>query len=102
MKQILRFCLLLLSLFSLGFADIVLYSSQKCPYCRDVDKYLKDNHKSVKTKIIDDNQDLKNELKAKGGKVQVPCLIIDNYALYGSVDIIRWMKTHPERLQDES
>jgi glutaredoxin len=84
------------------FADVVLYSSHRCPYCRNVDNYLQSVHKKVSTKIIDDNEVLREELKNKGGKIQVPCLIVDNYPLYGSVEIIGWMKTHPERLQDET
>jgi glutaredoxin 3 len=83
-------------------ADVVLYSSHRCPYCKKVDAYLDSVHKTVQTKIIDDNPTLRNELKEKGGKVQVPCLIIDDYPLYGSQEIIQWMKTHPERLEDRS
>lgn len=83
-------------------ADVILYSSKRCPYCKDVENYLSSVHKTVKTYCIDDQAELKAELKAKGGKVQVPCLIVDDYPLYGSQDIIKWMKTHPERLQDES
>ena len=102
MKKILTFCALGTTFFNSLLADVVLYSSKRCPYCKDVEKYLSSVHKKVETKLIDDNPELKAELKAKGGKVQVPCLIIDNYPLYGSQDIIQWMKTHPDRLQDES
>ncbi len=102
MQKILTFCALGTSLFSSLIADVVLYSSKRCPYCKDVQLYLDSVHKKVSTLYIDDNPELKAELKAKGGKVQVPCLMIDDYPLYGSQDIIKWMKTHPERLQDES
>lgn len=83
-------------------ADVVLYTSKRCPYCKEVDNYLISVHKKINTKCIDDNAALKAELKDKGGKLQVPCLIIDKYPLYGSEDIIKWLRTHPERLQDES
>jgi glutaredoxin len=51
------------------FADVVLYSSHRCPYCRNVDNYLQSVHKKVSTKIIDDNEVLREELKNKGGKI---------------------------------
>jgi glutaredoxin len=86
---------------NLNYADVVLYSSHRCPYCKNVDEYLKSVDKTIPTKIIDDNSSLKEELKTKGGKVQVPCLLVDTFPLYGSEKIIEWMQAHPERLQDE-
>lgn len=83
-------------------ADVVLYSSHRCPYCVDVQNYLDSVNKTLPVKYIDENPAYRSELKEKGGKTQVPCLIIDGYALYGSKDIIQWMKTHPDRLQDKS
>jgi glutaredoxin len=100
MKHFLKFFALFLILTQSLIADLVLYSSNRCPYCKDVQKWLDDNHKSVNTIIVDDNKQARDELKRIGGKTQVPCLIIDGYPLYGSKDIIRWMQTHPERLQD--
>src|SRR5437868_1654390 len=102
MVYFLRFCACLLLLLTTGFGEVVLYSSQRCPYCTHVNEYLHSVHKKVDTKIIDDQPAVKAELKSIGGKIQVPCLVVDNYPLYGSVDIIQWMKTHPEQLQDES
>lgn len=102
MKKILTFCALSTTFLNSLIADVLLYSSKRCPYCKDVEQYLDSVHKKVNTVYIDDRADLKAELKAKGGKVQVPCLIVDDYPMYGSQHIITWMKTHPERLQDES
>lgn len=102
MSTFLKLTLTSLILNAQAFADVVLYSSHKCPYCVDVQNYLDGVNKSVETKYIDQNPSYRQELKEKGGKTQVPCLIIDGYALYGSKDIIQWMKTHPDRLQDKS
>jgi len=102
MKNLLKLFFLSLAMIQTLCADLVLYSSNRCPYCKDVQKWLDDNHKKVPTVIVDDNPNARAELKKAGGKAQVPCLIIDGYPLYGSKDIIRWMQTHPERLEDES
>lgn len=102
MKKFLTFCALMVAFCQNLVADVVLYASKRCPYCKEVENYLISVHKKVDTKWIDDNAALKAELKNKGGKVQVPCLIVDSYPLYGSEDIIKWARTHPERLQDES
>jgi glutaredoxin 3 len=102
MSTFLKLCFAGLMLHLQVFADVVLYSSTRCPYCVDVQNYLDSVGKKVDTKYIDKDPALRQELKEKGGKTQVPCLMIDGYAMYGSQDIIKWMKTHPERLQDKS
>lgn len=91
-----------LMLLNVLIADVILYSSKTCPYCHDVDAYLKSVNKEVETKYIDGNPELRQELKNKGGKIQVPCLFVDGTPLYGSKNIIEWMKKHPERLEDAS
>ncbi len=40
----------------------------------------------------------KEELREKGGKMQVPCLLIDAYPLYESDEIIRWFSEHQDCL----
>ena len=102
MTRFFALCAVALGFFNSLVADVLLYSSKRCPYCRDVNEYLESVNKKVPTVYIDDDAKAKADLKAKGGKVQVPCLIVDDYPLYGSQEIIRWMKTHPERLQDGS
>ena len=102
MTSFVKLSLLFSCLLSVVKAEVILYSSKRCPYCIKVQNYLDSIGKSVETKYIDNNQTNREELKNKGGKLQVPCLIIDDYPLYGSDEIIKWMKTHPERLQDES
>jgi len=102
MTSFVKMSLLFSCVFSLVKADVVLYSSKRCPYCIKVQNYLDSVGQTVETKYIDTNPEYRMELKDKGGKMQVPCLIIDDYPLYGSDEIIKWMKTHPERLQDGS
>jgi len=101
MSRLYKLILIALGGFQSLFADLVLYSSHHCPFCQRVQDYLHENHKSVPTRYTDDHPEIKQELIQIGGKGQVPCLVIDGYPLYGSNAIIEWMKTHPERLQDE-
>jgi glutaredoxin len=45
--------------------------------------------------IIENEEDAR-ELLAVGGKKQVPCLFINGKPLYESLDIIQWLKDHPQ------
>lgn len=97
------FCLIA----SLGFAEecpssLILYYSPYCPYSHNVLDYLKEIHKTVVMKSVVGNQEAREELKEKGGKLQVPCLFIDGHALYESYDIIQWFCNHQECLEDSS
>lgn len=40
----------------------------------------------------DENSRIRQELIDIGGKPQVPCLVIDDKAIYESDDIIQWFK----------
>ncbi len=74
-----------------------LYMFPTCPFCRRVigaieeagrtDIVLHDIHKS---------EEDRRTLVETGGKEQVPCLFIDGQPLYESMDIIAWLKAHPQ------
>lgn len=47
-----------------------------------------------------DNAKAKTEMKALGGKMQVPCLSINGTPLYESGDILSWLMHHIDLLED--
>ncbi|MCB1107549.1 MAG: glutaredoxin [Chlamydiia bacterium] len=65
-----------------------------CPYCQKVTNFLSSQKKSIPTKDIGTDKNALNELIQKGGKRQVPCLMINGKPLYESNDIINWLKKH--------
>ena len=74
---------------------LILYYSSHCPYSRKVLGYLQTAHRKIPMKNVDDNPQWKTELKEMGGKLQVPCLLIDCQPLYESDEIIDWLKKNP-------
>ena len=73
------------------WADLVLYYSHSCPHSRRVLSYLKDHPKAVKLKDVYADPENKEELRTFGGKMQVPCLLIDGKPLYDDDAIIEWL-----------
>lgn len=70
-----------------------LYKKDVCPFCQKVMAFMKKNHvEGVEMKDIIEDPKNKEDLIARGGKNQVPCLFIDGEPLYESDDIIQYMK----------
>lgn len=65
-----------------------------CPYCQKIYNTLDELGITITTKNISKSAEYRNELVRVGEKEQVPCLIINNYPLYESDDIIAWLKTN--------
>jgi len=80
-------------------SELTLYYKPTCPYCIKVLHFLEQNDISVPLKNINENSQNRQELINIGGKVQVPCLVIDGKALYESDDIIQWFTE--ERINNE-
>ena len=72
--------------------DLVLYSMESCPFCQFVLTYLNDNNITLEIRDIIQQSEYRAELIEKGGKSQVPCLLINETPLYESMDIIEWFK----------
>lgn len=74
-----------------------LFKKDSCPYCRRVTDYIAAAGRNdiIYRDIVQSPQDAKR-LVAVGGKRQVPCLFIDGAPMYESLDIIDWLKAHPE------
>lgn len=74
-----------------------LYMFETCPYCRRVLQYMADTGRTdVELHDIHKNAEDRRRLIEVGGMEQVPCLFIDGKPLYESLDIIDWLKRHPE------
>lgn len=72
-----------------------LYKKDVCPYCQKVMRFMEKHHvQGVEMKDIVEEPKNKEDLIARGGMNQVPCLFIDGEALYESDDIIQYMKEH--------
>ncbi|ACU94926.1 glutaredoxin-like protein [Cryptobacterium curtum DSM 15641] len=71
--------------------SLLLYVLPGCPFCARVDRFLDDQGIKIEHRSVREPENA-DELKAIGGKVQSPCLVIDGKALYESKDIIEFLK----------
>lgn len=74
-----------------------LFKFDTCPYCRKVMKYIeKEGRTDIEFRDIHKDAENLKTLVQVGGMNQVPCLFIDGEPLYESLDIIDWLKAHPQ------
>ena len=74
-----------------------LYKKKTCPFCQRVLSYLETSGRTdVTFADIIEVPGAEERLIEIGGKRQVPCLVIDGEPLYESLDIIQWLKEHPQ------
>lgn len=78
--------------------ELTLFYKPWCPYCQKVLKYLEKIHKKIPLKNIDHDPEGKEYLLKVGGKSQVPCLMINQQALYESDRIIEWLDKNQDKL----
>jgi len=71
--------------------NLELYYFDGCPFCQKVFRYMEQNGIEVDTRNIYEDDEAYRTLRRVGGKIQVPCLMIDGDAMYESDDIIAWM-----------
>lgn len=77
---------------------LLLFYSSNCPYSLHVLDYLRKIHKKVPMRNVQNNPQAKEELRSVGGKMLVPCLIVDGEPLYESGAIIQWLSEHQDLL----
>ncbi len=73
-----------------------MYQFHTCPFCVKVRRYLRKNSLNIEIRDARNNLEHREELKKFGGKIQVPCLRIENSHndvkwLYESDDIISYL-----------
>lgn len=74
-----------------------LYMFDTCPFCRRVLNYLDESGRTdVELHNIHKNAADRQRLISVGGMEQVPCLFVDGVPMYESLDIIDWLKAHPQ------
>ena len=73
---------------------ITLYYLPYCPYSQHVLVYLEQIGKTLNMKNLQKDPLAKEELQKIGGKMQVPCLIVDQTAIYDDQIIIQWISEH--------
>ena len=76
--------------------DFELYFKPDCPFCLKVLDFFRDKGiiKFISYNIEDETAGYENQEKLEevGGKIQVPCLVVDGKAMYESDDIIEYAK----------
>ena len=74
-----------------------LFMFESCPYCQRVFFEMERSGRTdVEMRNIHKDEDARKRLVTVGGKEQVPCLFIDGEPMYESLDIIDWLKKHPQ------
>lgn len=75
-------------------SDFKLYSGTYCPFCKMVEKFIKENdlEDKVPVVLIDKDQEALNALIEGGGKRQVPCLYHQGQWMYESQDIMEFLR----------
>lgn len=78
--------------------DFELYFKPDCPYCLKVLSFFSENKiikfPSYNTEDKTCGAENRRKLEEIGGKVQVPCMVIDGKAMYESDDIIEYAKAN--------
>ena len=80
-----------------------LFKLDTCPYCQRVMKHISETGRTdFIFRDIHKDPEAEKTLISVGGKRQVPCLFIDGKPMYESLDIIKWLKDHPEKMTVKS
>ncbi|TDT41713.1 glutaredoxin [Halospina denitrificans] len=81
--------------------NLALYQFSACPFCIKVRKEMSRLGLPIETRDAQHNAEHKAALEAGGGRVKVPCLLIEHdngeqQWLYESDDINAWLREHFE------
>lgn len=77
---------------------LTLYYKPTCPFCKKVLAFMEQEDIEIPLKNVKEDETARDELLHLGGKMQVPCLFIDDKALYESDEIIEWLKKKKDML----
>ena len=78
--------------------SLILFYSPYCPYSQNVLNYLREIRKTLPMKDVKKNSQNRDELLQLGGKLLVPCLVVNGKAIYNSEEIIEWISDHKDLL----
>ena len=62
---------------------VVVYSTPTCPHCVTVKKYLKDKGISYTDLDVAQDQDAREEMMEKTGRMAVPVVMVDEHIVVG-------------------
>ena len=62
---------------------IIVYTTNKCAYCKLVKKWLSEHKLNFKEKNVETNKEYQNELTSLSGQFTVPLTVIGNKMLLG-------------------
>ena len=83
--------------------ELSLYQFFACPFCVKTRRALQRLNVDVSIKDINKNQQYRKELEQGGGKVQVPCLRIEEKGktqwMYESSDIIQFLENRVKSIE---
>jgi glutaredoxin 2 len=77
--------------------DLVLYKYDSCPFCARVMRVVEDVGVDVEMRDVLRNRKFKTELIERTRRGMVPCLFIDDVALFESRDIVAWLQVYAQR-----
>lgn len=76
--------------------SLTLYQFHACPFCVKVRRIMKRHGLNIETRDANRNEQFKQELLTGGGKLQVPCLRIEQEGnvqwMYESSDIVAYLE----------
>lgn len=78
--------------------SIGLYYSPRCPYSRKVLSYIREKKLAIPLHNVLTDPEAKEQLKLIGGYAIVPCLVVNQTAIYNSGEIIAWLADHDDQL----
>ncbi len=64
-------------------AQIKVYSTPTCPYCKMAKQFLKDNNIAFEDIDVSTNEKLAQEMIDKSGQMGVPVILIDSKVIVG-------------------
>jgi glutaredoxin len=76
---------------------LALYKYDACPYCARVQRALERLAVEVERRDVRQNPEWRKDLVSRAGGTQVPCLLIDDYPLLESADIVAWLEAYAAR-----
>ncbi len=74
-----------------------LFKFDSCPYCQRVFREIEaEGRTDIEYHDIHKSSEDRERLIREGGQEMVPCLFIDGKPMYESLDIVDWLKAHPQ------
>lgn len=80
---------------------LVLYKFDACPYCARVQREIERLGLSIEQRDTRQDRTVREDLRRRTGRTQVPCLFIENKAMFESLDIIDWLRDNSEDLREK-